>query len=207
MNRKIGLYSSIINVAAVACFALSMLIGSNFGGYLSSMFIALSFVPMICAYTYFSTKEGMLAGIIAVSFAVVYATIICIVYFTQMTTVRAGGLSEQSMELLDYKYFGLFFNYDMLGYAMMALSTFFAGLTIEVKSRADLWLKRLLLIHGIFFISCLIIPMLGVFSRSTGGNDRIGVAILEFWCVYFLPIGILSYRHFLAVEDTKHTIK
>ena len=43
MNRKIGLYASLINVSSVFCFALSMLVNLSFGSYLSSIFIALSF--------------------------------------------------------------------------------------------------------------------------------------------------------------------
>ena len=43
MNRKIGLYASLINVSSVFCFALSMLVDLSFGSYLSSIFIALSF--------------------------------------------------------------------------------------------------------------------------------------------------------------------
>jgi len=33
------------------------------------------------------------------------------------------------------------------------------------------------------------------------GGTWIGTAILEFWCVYFAPIGILSIIHFM--RDTK----
>ncbi len=48
MNKKIGVYSSIANLIAVICFALSMLFGFDFGSYFSSMFIAFSFVLMMC---------------------------------------------------------------------------------------------------------------------------------------------------------------
>jgi len=41
-------------------------------------------------------------------------------------------------------------------------------------------------------------PMTGVFVHSGGsGSSSIGgILALEVWCVYFLPIGILSYFHF-----------
>lgn len=86
------------------------------------------------------------------------------------------------------------FNYDLLGYGIMALATFFAGLTIKPQKKADRWLKNLLLIHGVFFISCLIVPMLGVFKAD--GPAWVGVAALEFWCLYFCPISVLSLLHF-----------
>lgn len=74
--------------------------------------------------------------------------------------------------------------------------TLFAGLTIESKTKIDCWLKRLLMIHGVFFISCLTFPLFGVFSAGYAGSDWIGTAVLEFWCVYFIPIDVLSYLHF-----------
>ena len=190
MNRKIGMTASIVNVTAVGIFALSMLTGSTFLSYLSSMFIALSFVPMMCTFCFYAGSDRRVAGIIAVGFSAMYAAIILLVYFAQLTTLRLDSLTEQAAHLLDFQKFGLFFNYDMLGYALMALSTFFAGLTLSKKS----WLKSLLMVHGIFFISCLIIPMLGIFSAD--GNPLIGVIVLETWCIYFIPVGILSYRFF-----------
>ena len=196
MNNRIGMFSSIVNLVAVAGFALSMLAGSNFCSYLFSMFIAFSFVPMIFAYAYFSREKTKLAGYTAAGFAIMYAVIASLVYFAQLTTVGTHGLTPQAIMLLDFQQFGLFFNYDMLGYAFMALGTFFAGLTIEATSKSDRWLKWLLLIHGIFFIICFIMPMLGLFSADMEGAGWVGVALLEFWCAYFIPVGILSFFHF-----------
>jgi len=61
-------------------------------------------------------------------------------------------------------------------------------------------LKVLLLIHGVFAITCFL-PILGVFSTDLAGANWIGTAIMEFWCAYFLPIGILSYRYFARTEE------
>ena len=120
-----------------------------------------------------------------------------IVYFTQCTSVLNDNLSKEALKVLDYSNMGLMFNLDLLGYAIMALSTFFIGFTINVKNKKDKALKYLLLIHGIFFISCLIMPMTGIFAKSDGSSSSIGgVIALEIWCAYFLPIGILSYSHF-----------
>ncbi|MDE7297211.1 MAG: hypothetical protein K2N94_00085, partial [Lachnospiraceae bacterium] len=180
MNRKLGMYSSAVNLIAVTGFAISMLFGFDYGSYFSSMFIAFSFVPMMCAYTCFSEKKCRLAGYISTAFAVMYATIILLVYFAQLTTVRLSDLTPQASGLLDFQQFGLFFNYDLLGYALMALATFFAGLTVNIQTKADKWLKYLLMVHGVFFVSCLIFPMLGLFRA--GSPPRTGVAELEFWC-------------------------
>ena len=197
MNRKLGMYSALVTLAAVLAFAFCMIIGSDFGSYLSSLFISLGFVPMVCAFAAISTDEEKGVSYTAVAFAAVYAVLICVVYFTQLTTVRLSALNEQASALLGYQTLGgLFFNYDLLGYAFMALSTFFIGLTIKVQSKADKWLKYLLLVHGVFAITCIVMPMLGVFNAEMRGGEIIGVLILEFWCAYFSPVCVLAYRYF-----------
>ena len=75
------------------------------------------------------------SGHAAAAFSAVYAAIILVVYFTQLTTVRLAGLTEKARELLDFQQMGLFFSLDLLGYALMSLATFFAGLTVEPKDK------------------------------------------------------------------------
>ena len=133
MNRRIARTASLVNLTAVVCFALSMLLGFDFGSYFSSMFIAFSFVPMACAFAHFSGEKAKLAGLTAVGFSAVYAAVVLLIYFAQLTTVRMDALTEQAAVLLDFQRFGLLFNYDLLGYGLMALSTFFAGLTDVYK--------------------------------------------------------------------------
>ena len=41
------------------------------------------------------------------------------------------------MLVLNYSKMGLMFNLDLLGYDLMALSTFFIGFTINVKNKKD----------------------------------------------------------------------
>ena len=80
---------------------------------------------------------------------------------------------------------------------VMALSTFFTGLSMKPDNKKDKWLKALLMIHGVFFFSCTFMPMTGIFAKMSSGGDGIGGRIaLVVWCVYFLPIGILSFLHF-----------
>ncbi|MEA4970828.1 MAG: hypothetical protein VB051_09920 [Candidatus Pelethousia sp.] len=196
MNRKIGMSGSLINLASVIGFALSMIIDASFAGYLASIFIALGFVLMASAFCQESEADHKAAGYAALVFSGMYAALILLVYFAQMTAVRLGRLNAQAMQILDYQQFGLFFSYDLLGYGIMALATLFAGLTIKAAAPREKWLKALLLIHGIFFSGCLILPMLGLFSAEMENADWIGVAILEVWCLYFAPVGILSFLHF-----------
>ena len=190
-----GMYSSILTLVTVIGLELSMIFKNDFGSYLSSMFIAWGFVPMICSFASYSKNETKSASYITIALSTVYSVFIMITYYAQLTTVRLSLLSREVSHILDYKKFGLLFNYNLLGYSVMALATFFIALTIRVDTKADKWLKLLLVVHG-FFATCAVIPILGVFNSNLVGGDMIGVLVLEFWCAYFTPACILSYIHF-----------
>ena len=131
--------------------------------------------------------------------AAVYGTFIMLVYFSQLTTVNNEQLNEQEEKLLEFDKYGLIFNYDLLGYGVMALSTFFTGLSMKPKNKMDKWLRALMMIHGVFYFSCTFMPITGVFvNMSSGGNGIGGRLALVVWCVYFMPIGILSFLHFYS---------
>ncbi len=196
LKNKLGMAGSLISIISVISFAVCMLIPFDFGSYFVCIFLAIGFVMMITAFEDECSENTKAAGRTATVFAGIYAVLILIVYFTQCTTVINEKLSEQAMKILDYKYMGLLFNIDLLGYGIMALSTFFIGLTIDAKNKKEKALKTLLLVHGVFFIGCLIMPMTGVFANSDGTVSIGGVIALELWCLYFLPIGVLSFLHF-----------
>ena len=197
MNKKIARAGSLIVSITVAVFAVCMLIDFNFGGYFICMILPIGFIMMTTGLYNESESSKKVAAMNGVIFAAVYAVLIVIVYFAQITTVRLESLTEQAAQILDYRKGGLIFNYDLLGYGFMALSTFFTGLTIEAKSKADKVLKWLMLIHGIFFLICLIMPITGILRQTADADaGKGGVIALECWCAYFIPVGVLSYIHF-----------
>lgn len=197
MNQTIAKTGSVIVSITVLLFAVCMLVSFDFGSYFVCMLLPIGYIMMTAGFCSESDENHKVAANAGMMFAAIYAVLVFLVYFAQTTAVRLDSLNEQAMSILDYSRGGLFFSYDLLGYGMMALSTFFVGLTINAKTKADRWLKYLMIIHGIFFFSCFIMPMTGVFrSMSNGDTSIAGVIALEFWCAYFLPIGILAYRHF-----------
>ena len=197
MNRIIPRIGAGIVTAAVFLFAVCLIMNFPFGSYFVCMLLPIGYIMMAAGLHHESGENRRVAATIGMAFAVVYAVLIFLVYFAQTTSVHSGGLSEQAQDILDFQRGGLIFNYDLLGYGMMALSTFFMGLSVQADSKADKWMKALMVVHGGFFFGCFIMPMTGVFiSMSEGGTNIGGVAALVAWCAYFLPIGILAYRHF-----------
>lgn len=181
----------------VFLFALCLITDFSFGSYVVCMFLPIGYMMMAAGFHHESGEEQRVAANLGLILSAVYAGLIFLVYFAQITTVRLGGLNEQALSILDFKRGGLLFDIDLLGYGMLALSTFFIGLSIRAEDQADRWLKGLMMIHGAFFPGCLLMPMTGVFSGMAGSETSIGgVMALLFWCAYFLPIGGLSYRHF-----------
>lgn len=197
MNRILAKIGAIIVFVTVVLFAAFMLFSIDFGSYFVCIILSIGFIMMSAGFCNECREERKTAAYIGMIFAAIYATLISIVYFAQLTMVSFGTLNEQAMSILDFKKGGLLFNYDLLGYGMMALSTFFVGLTIDTKSKSDKWLKGLLIIHGVFFPACFVMPMTGMFSLMANESSAVGgIIALECWCVYFMPIAILSIIHF-----------
>ena len=197
MNRFIPKTGAAIVTVTVFLFAIFLIVNFTFGSYLVCMFLPIGYIMIAAGFHYESPEEQRVSANIGMIFSAIYAVLIFLVYFAQTTTVRLENLNEQAIQILDYQRGGLLFDYDLLGYGMMALSTFFIGLSVKADSQSDQWLKRLMMIHGIFFISCFIMPMTGVFtSMSSGETGNGGTIALLFWCAYFLPIGVLAYQHF-----------
>lgn len=197
MNRSIPKIGAAIVTITVFLFAIFLITDFSFGSYFVCMFLPIGYIMTVSGFYNESREDRRVPAIIGLIFSAIYAVLIFLVYFAQTTSVRLDGLNEQAMKILDFKRCGLIFNYDLLGYGMMALSTFFIGMSVKADSKADKWLKCLMMIHGVFFISCFIMPMTGVFGgKASGETDIGGTVALVIWCVYFLPIGVLSYRHF-----------
>lgn len=197
MNRTIPKIGAAVVTITVFLFAVCMIVDFSFGSYFVCMFLPLGYIMMAVGFQYESCEERRVPANIGVVIAAIYAVLIFLVYFAQTTSVRLENLNEQAVRILDFERGGLLFNYDLLGYGMMALSTFFIGLSINPNSKVDKWLKYLMIIHGVFFISCFIMPMTGMFTSMANGEAGNGgtIALLG-WCAYFLPIGVLAYKHF-----------
>jgi len=199
MNKKIGVVSACFHICTVTGFSLCLLFGFFFGAYLFSVLIAFSLVPMICAFAERGNPNTTIAGHPAMAFAGVYAALIFLIYFTRVTTVQIESLGEQTRVLFDDGGLGLSSNLSLLGHGMIALGAFFAGLMMAVKTKSDALLKYLLVFHGIFAVSGLLVPMLGLF-RTTEGAPWMGPLLLAFWCAYFIPVGVLAFTRLRRIS-------
>ena len=206
MNKMIAKVGSAIVTVTVFMFALFLLINYSMGSFFVCLILPIGFIMMTAGLHNECENDRKVAANIGLTLAAVYATFIMLVYFTQLTTVNNEQLTDQAVKLLEMGKCGLIFNYDLLGYGLMALSTFFTGLSMKPKNKTDKWLRALMMIHGVFYFSCTFMPITGMFVKaSSGGNGLGGRLALVVWCVYFLPVGILSYLHFHSGKTDKYS--
>ena len=197
LNKMISKVGSAIVTVTIFLFALFLIIDFSMGSYFVCLILPVGFIMMTAGLQSECEGDRKVAANIGLILAAVYGMFIMLVYFAQLTTVNNEQLNEQAAKLLEFNKYGLIFNYDLLGYGVMALSTFFTGLSMKPKNKMDKWLRALLMIHGVFYLSCTYMPITGMFVNvSAGGNGIGGRLALVVWCLYFLPIGILSFLHF-----------
>ncbi len=197
LNKIVSKVGSVIVTVTVFLFAIFLIIDFTMGSFFVCLILPIGFIMMTAGLQGECEGDRKVAANIGLTLAAVYSTFIMLVYYSQLTTVNNEQLNEQAANLLKFDRYGLIFNYDMLGYGLMALSTFFTGLSMKPKNKTDKWLRALLMIHGVFYFSCTYMPITGMFARMSSGGDGIGGRLaLVVWCVYFLPIGILSFLHY-----------
>ena len=200
MNRLVSMTGALIVSVTVFLFAVFIIMDFSLGSYFVCMFLPIGYIMTAAGLQNESEPDRRVAANIGTVLSAVYAVLILLVYYSQTTTVRLEELTEQAVKVLDYRRGGLMFNYDLLGYGIMALSTFFTGLSINAKDKTDRWLKYLMMIHGVFFLSCFFMPMTGMFTKMSGVGGNGGSIALLVWCIYFLPVGILAFVHFKRAE-------
>jgi len=175
------------------------------GYFFVCIILAIGYIMMTAGLTSNVEKEKSLKSL-ALGFGVIYAVLIFIVYFTQVTVVNKGNAPAEVLEVLDYGNMNLMFYLDLLGYGIMALSTFFLGLTIKSDDRINKTFKILLIVHGLFFLPCLIMPMTPLMDKKEGPQSNGGVIALEFWCLYFIVLCIFGLLSILKKEKNVESL-
>jgi hypothetical protein len=209
MNRKIGMYSSVTLTIMTLLFALGMIIGNNSLSYFVCIILSWSYIMLTCSLVTEVSRERKAAAYGGMIFAGLYGVFITLVYFTQLTTVAYQTASSEILKMLSYESLGsLMFNLDLLGYGLMAISTFFIGMSIEPRNKVDKYLKILLMVHGIFAPTSVLLPILNIFNADMGSSGaNIGITVLLVWCAYITPTGVLASLHFKKENQVDSNIK
>jgi hypothetical protein len=203
-SSGIGRAAALAVAASTILFALSLLWElvnlSEFAknlGYVASIFIALSVVIMMAGF-YESTRDQLkIYGLLALVSAVMYAPLCIGTYFLQLSAVALNplDLSSEVLKAITFKPGSPMFAMDMLGYGFLCLSTLAAGFAlVEARHKA---LRVLCFFHGALVVPTIASPIIsGLFLTASGETDFTGHFVLLFWCLVFVPIGLLFMRYF-----------
>ena len=124
LNRKISKVGAAIVTVTVFLFAIFLIVDFSMGSYFVCLILPIGFIMMTAGLQGECEDDRKVAANTGLLLAAVYGTFIMLVYYTQLTTVNNEQLNEQAANLLVFAKYGLIFNFDLLGYGLMALSTF-----------------------------------------------------------------------------------
>ncbi len=159
--------------------------------------LAISFVVAVNSLYSIADPKHKLWGRLTVSFAIIYAVYICLVYYSQLTVVRLGLVPGDYLPLIEFTPGTWLFAVDMLGYTFLALSTLAASFLFRGKGLAGK-IRVLLIVHGALAIPVALFPALPLFgsAENVQSANLGGSFALLAWCVVFAPICFLLERYF-----------
>lgn len=209
---KIGKYASLVAGSCTILFGL--LIVLNFAvptimfQFIVCFILAVSFVVVANSLYSNAAEEVKIWGRIAVSFSVMYAVLICLVYYSQLTVIHLGLVPIDSLPLINFTPGAWLFAIDMLGYTFLALSTLAASFLFGRKG-LERPIKFLLIIHGALAIPVSLFPALPLFGTAQAVQSASlgGAFALLAWCLVFAPVCFLLARFFtkIVVDNARHT--
>lgn len=107
-----------------------------------SLFLAWSFIVMMVSIHYYAPEERRIYSHIGLVFGILYAALVSIVYFVELSVAIPMALQGQSVpEWLNFTGPAMMVSIDGLGYAFMALATLFASQVFvgQPKQRLIRW--------------------------------------------------------------------
>ena len=122
---------------------------------LAPMFVVL----VVCLYQY-AAPGRKLYGLIALAFALMYAAMISIDYFVQLSVIQPSLLKGETEGLAlftQYNPHGIFIALEDLAYLMLSGAFFFLGWVFEGNNRLEGTLRWLLRVSGIVTVAAFVV--------------------------------------------------
>lgn len=182
---KTGLWAAslatvLIVVAGVTATAAIQPFATVVGFLVAPTFI----VVMACIYAT-SPDDRTFFGLIGLSFALMYGTLISFNYFVDLTFVRQGVFDAAVFNMLNTS--SLFWVVEVLGYFFMGLATLFTAF-IFVRGRVDIAIRWLFIINGVLGIG-------GLISYALSVNISLLLGGLIIWDIVMpVAMALIAYR-------------
>jgi hypothetical protein len=181
---RIGFWSAILVTIFLAISGItssaSIYLVSNISGFiLTSIFL----IVITCIY-YSAPDDKKILGQIGLSFAIIYATMISMNYFIQLTFVKFGTFNTDIFSITNPQ--SMMITIEVLGYFFMGLSTLFIA-PIFQSGRLEKSIRWLFVFNGILGIG-------GAIGFALNLDWRILIGGLILWTIV-MPIttALISY--------------
>lgn len=116
-----------------------------------SLLLGVSFVILMVAVHYYAPEDRKIWSHAGITFATIYATLIGIVYFVQLTLVLPRMMRGE-LEVIEFLIFVPFDSFlyavDILGYSFMSLSTLFAAM-VFTGDGLERTVRRFMIANGL----------------------------------------------------------
>ena len=159
-----------------------------------SLLLSLAFVVLVVSIHHIARPAARIWSHIAIGFAAMYATMVSIVYYVQLSFVMpriATGKTEDIRLLIFEPFDSFLYAIDVFGYSLMCLSLLFIA-RVFVGNGLEKWIRRLAIANGclIPFLSLqMFYPML-----IWGGS---------LWAITFPAVTLLLAVYFRSAPDAR----
>lgn len=162
--NRLGFYSSLVAFLAATGYSIAQLLQiadtiefplDAILIYGFSLAIASPYVVSTVALHYWLPSDKRIWSLLAIAFAIMYATYVNLNYVVQLATVipSYGHGTQDDTRVIDQTPHSLFWDVDGLGYVCMGISTFFLYFAFSGEHK---WLRRFLFANG------LMVPIISV---------------------------------------------
>ena len=199
-SKNLGIFSSVLAALLTTLFGVFVVLNDKLIYFTSVLFLSISVVIMIVSMKTFIPQQKEVFVSCAIAFGVVYAVLVSMVYYAQISVVLKGTLSSDLLNIVSDSPGTVFFFIDMLGYSFLCLATLFMAFAID---RRDLLFRISLLIHSALFIPTFLLPFLPItFSTAESSGSTSGNFVLLAWCIIFVPVCLLLARYFIKQKTS-----
>lgn len=133
------------------------------GMFIPSLLLAPSFLTVMASLHLLASEDRKIYSMAGLSFALLYAAIVTLVYFTQLASVIPMQLRKEIIgNQLLFEGTSFMVAADCIGYGFMSLATLFTAFAYKGPGY-PMWLHRGLLLHGLlapFVIASFFFPFL-----------------------------------------------
>ena len=190
---RIGFWSAILVTIFLAISGItssaSIYLVSNISGFiLTSIFL----IVITCIY-YSAPDDKKILGQIGLSFAIIYATMISMNYFIQLTFVKFGAFNTDIFSMKNPQ--SMMMTIEVLGYFFMGLSTLFIAPIFE-SGRLEKSIRWLFVFNGILGIG-------GAIGFALNLDWRILIGGLLIWTIV-MPVTTALLAYWFKTEKSRY---